>query len=192
MIVVPQKWSHQHLTEVGSTNDTALALIDQAGDDKTDPGGTVVTASVQTKGRGRFGRSWESPLGNLHASIILMTHEQHDFGQMSYLMACAVGDALAVLVGDDGLVEHKWPNDILLNGKKIAGILIEARRMSDELTGLVFGVGVNLVAHPSAPDIEYNATNLEAETSLLMAPEELMRLIQARLLGLLEVWNIEG
>lgn len=124
-----------------STNDDVLAAA-AAGENE----GLVITADQQTSGRGRRGRSWTSPVGNLYASILLRPRDHATAGLYCFVMSLALADALASFV-DQGRVQVKWPNDVLLDNAKIAGILLETAPTSDGLA-LVIGFGVNLTAHP--------------------------------------------
>jgi BirA family transcriptional regulator, biotin operon repressor / biotin---[acetyl-CoA-carboxylase] ligase len=137
---------------VGSTNDTARQLAREGALD-----GTCVWALEQTAGRGRRGRFWSSPRGNLYASLILRPAcPPGRAAQLGFAAALAVSDALRDLVPDLGPPACKWPNDVLIAGKKVAGILLESE-MGDRgnLAFLVIGVGINLVSAPA--DAEYPA-----------------------------------
>jgi BirA family biotin operon repressor/biotin-[acetyl-CoA-carboxylase] ligase len=141
-----------HLEERGridSTNIEARRLVLQGAKH-----GTVVTAVEQTEGRGRRGREWMSPPGNLHCSFLLDPGPDFTLApQLTFVAALALRDALAQFSTADFRV--KWPNDVLCGGAKIAGILLE------EMHGLVIvGVGVNIVAHPRTA--LYPATDLRA------------------------------
>ncbi len=136
-------WSRVALDAVGSTNAEALEWFANG-----DSGRLWVTALRQTAGKGRRGREWHSPTGNLYASTLLV--DPMPAGKISglpLLAAVALHDALAsVLTGADGL-KIKWPNDLLRNGGKVAGILIEAGMRAGR-RGVVMGFGVNCVTAP--------------------------------------------
>ncbi|MBI5493351.1 MAG: biotin--[acetyl-CoA-carboxylase] ligase [Deltaproteobacteria bacterium] len=126
------------------------------------PEGTAVVADRQTKGKGRIGRKWESPPGvNLYASIILrpgiMPHEAH---QLTFLMAVAAVEAISPYSPRPPKV--KWPNDILIDSKKAAGILMEMDSEADRVHFVVAGIGVNLnIREKDFPDyIKGAATSL--------------------------------
>ena len=124
-----------------STNSEALRLI--ASGDAVE--GTVVVADRQTAGRGRRDAVWESPTGNLYLTIVTKVANQHIAGQLAYVASLAVYDAAIGHVGASGAISCKWPNDLLLNGKKLSGILIEAL---NEFS--VVGIGINLSNSPSS------------------------------------------
>ena len=88
--------------------------------------GTLVWARSQTKGRGRRGRSWSSPEGNLYLSLILHPgREAKGAAALAFLAAIAIGEGIAPLIPASVDVRYKWPNDVLLNGRKVAGVLLE-------------------------------------------------------------------
>lgn len=109
----------------------------------------AIRADAQTGGRGRSGNAWVSPLGNLYASIVIPLHNVpiQNAGQYSFVTAVALMECLAGYGVTHAV--NKWPNDILVEGKKIAGILLESDMGSDGfLNALIIGVGVNLVSAP--------------------------------------------
>ncbi|MBI3634831.1 MAG: biotin--[acetyl-CoA-carboxylase] ligase [Candidatus Rokubacteria bacterium] len=124
--------------EVASTN-AALRRLAREGA----PAGTVVLAESQTAGRGRHGRPWFSPAGvNFYASVLLRpTAAVHELGVFSFITSLAVGDTLRHLGLDPAI---KWPNDVLLEGKKVSGSLAESALSGDGVGHVILGVGVNL------------------------------------------------
>ena len=144
------------LDQVASTNDEALRLAAEGADE-----GTLVTASRQTAGRGRRGRAWQSDEGNLFLSLVLNPKGGlRAAGAVGFAAALAITDAIAGLMGRDAGLALKWPNDVLIGGRKASGLLIE-RAVCAEDDVLVLGVGINLVSHPD--DTRYPATDLSAE-----------------------------
>jgi BirA family biotin operon repressor/biotin-[acetyl-CoA-carboxylase] ligase len=129
-----------HLRSVGSTNAKARELADAGA-----PHGTLVTASEQTAGRGRQGRSWVTPPGTAIAASVIVR-------EFDDLLPLRAGLAVADLAG--GAARVKWPNDVLLDGRKVAGILVEARAPD----WAVVGIGVNVVSVP--PEVADIATSL--------------------------------
>jgi BirA family transcriptional regulator, biotin operon repressor / biotin---[acetyl-CoA-carboxylase] ligase len=143
---------------VGSTNDEAKRLAREGA-----PEDTIVWAREQTAGRGRRGRVWVSPRDNLYASLILRPNcPPVHAAQLGFVAALGISNALGtILPGLQGL-SYKWPNDVLLNGRKIAGILLESEMTTaGELTFLILGIGVNLLSSP--PLTEYSATSVAEE-----------------------------
>ena len=143
---------------VGSTNDEAKWLARSGAEE-----GTLVWALEQTSGRGRRGREWVSPRGNLYASLVLRPACPLDrAAQLGFVAALAVSDALAALLPDLRGLACKWPNDVLVSGRKIAGILLESEVGEDgNLAFLIAGVGINLVSAPAGA--EFPATSIVGE-----------------------------
>jgi BirA family biotin operon repressor/biotin-[acetyl-CoA-carboxylase] ligase len=137
------------LDEVASTNDEALTRA-RAGA----PKGTLVIARRQSAGRGRRGRTWDSPEGNLHLSLILRPAAGIAAAVAAgFAAALAVRGAIVRGLPPGRRVELKWPNDVLIDGAKAAGILIEAADGA-----LVLGVGINIARHPEGTP--YPATSI--------------------------------
>jgi BirA family biotin operon repressor/biotin-[acetyl-CoA-carboxylase] ligase len=137
------------LDEVASTNDEALARA-RAGA----PEGTFIVARRQTAGRGRRGRTWQSPPGNLHLSLILRPAAGLAAAvPVGFAAALAARGAIVHGLPPGRRVELKWPNDVLINGAKAAGVLIET---ADD--ALVLGVGINVAHHPDGTP--YPATSI--------------------------------
>src|ERR1700709_2730143 len=111
-------WHHE---KIGSTNDEARRLANEGA-----PHGTVVHADEQITGRGRLSHTWFSPPGNLYVSIVLRTGQPAArAAELSFLAALAVADTVEALLPRGIRTMLKWPNDVLVNGAKIAGILLE-------------------------------------------------------------------
>ena len=146
------------LESVGSTNEEAKRLAEEGAED-----GTLVWAREQTAGRGRRGRGWTSPPGNLYLSVITRPDcGLAEAAQLGFVTALGLGDAVGSVVPPMIEVTYKWPNDVLFNGRKGAGILLETKTTPDgAVKWLVIGLGVNLVSHPE--DTNYPATDLRFE-----------------------------
>jgi BirA family biotin operon repressor/biotin-[acetyl-CoA-carboxylase] ligase len=144
--------------EVGSTNDEAKRLAREG-----EPEGTLVWAAAQIAGRGRRGRPWISPRGNLYLSLLLRPgRPAARAAQLSFVTALALGEALLPLIGTSVRITYKWPNDVLVNHRKVAGILLESETEADDIVEFVIiGMGVNIAAAPE--HTEYPATSLAAE-----------------------------
>lgn len=126
--------------KVESTNDLAFDLVKQ----NKAFNHFIISANSQSKGRGRQDRNWESPVGNLYFSLIVQMENAEAVTNYSFLTACVIGDVLR-LYGIE--TKYKWPNDIILNQKKLAGILLQFQKINN-VNNLVIGVGVNLVSCP--------------------------------------------
>ncbi|MFA5538808.1 MAG: biotin--[acetyl-CoA-carboxylase] ligase [Gemmobacter sp.] len=142
-----------------------------------------ILAGFQTGGRGRRGRPWVSPRGNFHASLVMRPAGPATQAALrSFVAALALAEALAELTGLPGSVSLKWPNDVLFNGGKIAGILLESVGQGGAVAHLVIGIGVNLIAAPAADEVEPGAVrpvSLLAETGIRVAPENLLTALAA-------------
>jgi BirA family biotin operon repressor/biotin-[acetyl-CoA-carboxylase] ligase len=146
--MLPPPFRREPRGRIDSSNDEARRLAQQGAQH-----GTVVTAREQTSGRGRRGRVWHSPPGNLHCSILLDSGPDLSLSpQLAFVAAVALQAALTELT-DVALFHLKWPNDLLCQGAKLAGMLLE-----QEGALIILGVGVNVVAHPD-PAL-YPATSL--------------------------------
>ncbi len=158
---------------IGSTNDEALGWILAGAQD-----GCLVTADQQTQGRGRLNRRWVTHPGvALAFSLILRpsSEEMHHVGFFSPLGALAICQSLE---GSLGLAPQiKWPNDVLLQGKKVAGILVEAAWIGDRLEGMVIGIGVNVKpeAVPPAEGLLFPATCVEDAAGRVVDRAALLR-----------------
>ncbi len=172
------------LDSVASTNDEAKA---RAADGATE--GTLIWAREQTAGRGRHGRHWSSPPGNLYFSLVLRpAMSVAEANQVSFVAAVALSDCLEALLPQGRRLGHKWPNDVLVEGRKIAGILLESAG-GDRLEWLVLGLGVNLASHPQETDPP--ATSLGAE-GVAVTPQALLADLCASLLVWRRRWLEEG
>ncbi|MCW2285711.1 BirA family biotin operon repressor/biotin-[acetyl-CoA-carboxylase] ligase [Rhodoblastus acidophilus] len=141
----------EHFAELGSTNDEAVSRIASG-----DPGRLWIVADSQSRGRGRLGRVWSSPPGNLFASLLLIEPCARPIApQLGFVAGVALADALRGLLGGDRRLALKWPNDALYDGAKISGLLLESSGI-----GCVIGFGVNCETYPD--DTPYPATSLKA------------------------------
>ncbi|MEX2649643.1 MAG: biotin--[acetyl-CoA-carboxylase] ligase [Alphaproteobacteria bacterium] len=132
---------------VTSTNDEAKRLADAGAAE-----GTFVTAEIQTRGRGRRGAAWSSPAGNLHMSIILRPEcPAARAGQVGFVAALALAATFDRVLPAKAAVRLKWPNDVLIDGRKAAGILLETSTVgSGAVAWLVVGIGVNVASAPAS------------------------------------------
>jgi BirA family biotin operon repressor/biotin-[acetyl-CoA-carboxylase] ligase len=146
--VLPDGWTLVALDSVGSTNDEAARLADKGAAE-----GTVVWSREQTGGRGRRGRHWASPIGNLYTSTILRPAcSAPRAAELGFVAALAVADMVAA--GRD--VRVKWPNDVLVDGGKVAGILPESAIGGDgRAEHVILGIGVNIGFAPMLPEMRY-------------------------------------
>jgi BirA family biotin operon repressor/biotin-[acetyl-CoA-carboxylase] ligase len=155
-----------------STNAHALRLAGET------PGAAWFLAARQTAGKGRRARVWASPPGNFYATLLLHPVEPPArVALRSFAAALALRQALVELTGLPGAFALKWPNDVLLNGGKLAGILLESATSGQGIAHLAIGIGVNLIAAPDLETLEPGATppvSVLAETGLRIPPETLL------------------
>ena len=171
---------------VGSTNDVARDLAGQGAAD-----GTMVWAQRQTAGRGRLGRRFASPPGNLYVSVVLRPAVAPAAApQLSFIAAVALAEAARAVLPARAVVSVKWPNDVLVDGRKVAGILLEAATTpAGALDFVVVGIGVNVTSHP--PNTAYGATDLAVAGAAVSVPGLLARLAEA-LLAWRDRWLADG
>lgn len=190
---LPSPYRLVQLDEVDSTNAEACRLAEAGA-----PDSTLVWAKRQTKGRGRRGRNWVSPEGNLYFSILLRPpYPAKDVMQLGFVTANAVADALQVAAPRGTFVHVKWPNDVLMEGRKAAGILLEAEPAPAKpgyLNWLVVGVGVNINHHPPEHETEFPATSLAAQGAVgdALNVEAMLDTLAKRFLAGLVTWRNLG
>jgi BirA family transcriptional regulator, biotin operon repressor / biotin---[acetyl-CoA-carboxylase] ligase len=159
------------LATIDSTSEEAKRLSQLGAEE-----GTLVWAEQQTDGHGRFGRSWISPSGNLYFSLLLRPgRPPAQTMQLTFAAAVALSDAIETLLPEGAAVTCKWPNDVLVKGSKIAGILLESSiDAAGVVDSLVIGIGVNVASHPPADAVMYPATSLAAEGSAGATPDRVL------------------
>lgn len=150
MINTIKGWGWLDLDEIGSTNDEAIRQSAAPLAEKF-----VITAKKQNQGRGRRGRSWIAVPGNLFSSLVLKVMLQ-DIGQMVFVVSLSLLEAIKQL-NPKADVKLKWPNDVLVNDKKISGILLE--KGADDY--MVIGIGVNIVGAPELTEASYESVSLK-------------------------------
>ncbi len=160
-----------YVESLGSTNDDALAWAARGAANFS-----IIVADEQTQGRGRLNRMWTTPKGSAVAMSVILRPDaamREHLSRIVGLTALSVADACATL-GLDAKI--KWPNDILLNGKKLAGILIETVWCGDEADSLVVGIGVNVAraSVPPAESLNYPAASLEEALGALPKREDII------------------
>ena len=180
---------HHHFETIGSTNAEARRLAIEGA-----PSGTLVTSAEQTDGRGRQGRAWATPAGKALAYSVVVRREIEIPGLFPLRAGLAVCDAVEKEGAVEARVECKWPNDVMIDGRKCAGILVEARPQDG---WAVIGIGVNLSITPEEfpPEFRDRATSvgglatLPSMTAALnaslgawldVAPEQVLRGVESR------------
>jgi BirA family biotin operon repressor/biotin-[acetyl-CoA-carboxylase] ligase len=177
--VLPDGWTLVALDSVGSTNDEAGRLAERGARE-----GTVVWAREQTGGRGRRGRVWASPAGNLYSSTIL---RPACVAARAAELGFVAGLAVADLVTNGREVRLKWPNDVLVDGGKVAGILPESSvGQGGQVAHVVLGIGINVDFAPQLPDMRYPGAKLGGTVEAALSG------LAAALARWLAVWRSDG
>ena len=179
----PRGYGLKRYDEIDSTNEEARRLA---------AGGEIgplwLIALRQTAGRGRRGRPWEMAGGNLAATLLLRPlRPQGEWAQLSFVIAIAAADVVAGFA-PQAHVALKWPNDVLADGKKLAGILLETA--NGPAPALAIGVGMNLAHHPDGA--EFPATSLAALGKNVPTTDEALAALAAEFAKWYDVWQAQG
>jgi BirA family biotin operon repressor/biotin-[acetyl-CoA-carboxylase] ligase len=176
------------ITEVASIDSTNAALRERAA--AGEPEGLVLRADTQTAGRGRRGRGWDSPVGNLYVSLLLRPDCKPVQGAtLGFVAAVSLGRVLRDLTPAEVL--HKWPNDLLIDGRKMTGISLEAGSRPDgKIDWLVLGMGVNIHSHPEAG--LYPTTDLVVSGGPSITPQDLLKRFLAVFGPFYDAWGEGG
>ena len=168
----PEGVARHAFDSLASTNETAASLAPGL------TGPAWVIAGEQTAGRGRRGRPWTSPRGNFYGSLVMRPEGPPDQAALrSFVAALALHQACVGLTGLPQAFALKWPNDVLLNGGKLAGILLESAGQGGRIGHLVIGIGVNLIGAPPPEAVEPGAVppvSLLGETGLRVTPDRFL------------------
>lgn len=155
----------RYLEVCASTNDEAAAWARDA--EQPAPHGGVVVAETQTGGRGRLGRRWHSPPGeNLYLSVVLRpppSLEPRALPPLTLVTAVALAETIAAFDVEPDL---RWPNDVCVEGRKLAGVLTEMSCQGERVSFVVVGIGVNLNARGLPPELAERATTLTNEAGV--------------------------
>ncbi len=171
----------RHYDSIGSTNDEALRLARTGA-----AHGTVVCAREQTAGRGRQARHWHSPAGNLYVSILLrLDLAPGKAAELSFVVALAVADTVDRLLSDGVRASLKWPNDVLVRGAKISGILLEYADAA-----VIVGIGVNIRHAPL--DMPYPVTSLAASGAVATTTDATLQVLLEAVVGRVADWQETG
>ena len=171
----PEGYGRRVLASVDSTNAEAARLAPGL------RGPEWILALEQTAARGRRGRAWVNPVGNFAATLVMRPNESPDkVALRSFVASLALYDALVAATGRAEGISLKWPNDVLLNGGKLAGILLESAGAGRGLSHFAIGIGVNLGSAPARAEVEEGAlrpVSLLSETGVMIGPEEFLGLL---------------
>jgi BirA family biotin operon repressor/biotin-[acetyl-CoA-carboxylase] ligase len=185
--LLPAGWRLDARVTVGSTNEEAKRLALEGASEFT-----VVWALEQTSGRGRRGRSWTSSRGNLYLSIVLKPEvPPSEAAQIGFVASVALADTLREFVPPSAPISLKWPNDVLVNRRKVSGILPEivSTGTTGQVETLVLGMGINVANHPE--HTTWPATDL-IEAGARIELEQLLERITAALDRWIRIWRAEG
>lgn len=164
----------ERYASIGSTMDRARELAEAGA-----PEGTLIEADEQTAGRGTGGRRWLTPSGTQLAFSLLVrpTLERERLARLTMWVGLALRAAVQAQVNAPALAQLKWPNDLLLEGRKVAGILVEGAFTESRLRYAVIGVGINVSAAPPDDAVEFPATCLARHTSASVDRDVLLRTV---------------
>lgn len=168
----PSQYDKIILAKVDSTNAHAARVFRKLNRP------TWILGLKQTDGRGRRGRKWLNYEGNFAATLVLFTKETPDtLALRSFVTSLALFETLRLITGSSIFFSLKWPNDVLMNGRKLAGILLETLSQGFGKNALAIGVGVNLTADPDISKMEVNAIppiSLFSTTGIKISPEQFL------------------
>ena len=185
MARLPAGYRLVELDETGSTNTEAVEAARRG-----ENSGLWITAARQTAGRGSRGRQWASMEGNLFASLLLVDPAPlRRLAELTFVASLAVRDAIASIAsrrGAEADMRLKWPNDILCNGAKVCGILLENHELADGRRAVVTGIGVNLVSHPE--NTLHRAGDLRS-LGIEASPSEMLEAMADAMAGRLDQWD---
>ena len=177
-----QPYAIHHVAVTQSTNLDAITLAENGA-----PSGTVVIADEQTSGSGRRGRLWSSPKGNLYFSIVIRVNIE--LPAISFLGAIAAGITIEEILTQHGIntaqLRYKWPNDVLIDNKKICGILLNSKRQGKTMEWIVCGIGINILSYPEratsissyVPNVALSLSNVQLLHSTLENFSKLMDIL---------------
>ena len=172
-----------YLDSVGSTNAVALMRAREQGE----RGPVWIVGGEQTAGRGRMGRQWTSPRGNLYSSLLLTDPCPIEKApELGFVAGVALAEAASALLGLRENLGLKWPNDLLCDGAKLSGMLLEATRLADGVLATVIGIGVNCRSHPDLPN--YATTDLETILPGAGDPGAFFAALSDAMARALEIW----
>jgi BirA family transcriptional regulator, biotin operon repressor / biotin---[acetyl-CoA-carboxylase] ligase len=176
------------VSTIGSTNDD---LKQRAISENADEG-LVIWSMEQTNGKGRQKRKWVSELGNMYCSVLFRPDcVMAEAAQIGFLPVIAAGEALASLLGNAATLRYKWPNDLLLNRKKIGGMLLEAGVGQNAMASwVVIGCGLNLQHFPL--NTRFPATSIKHEVGETLAIEAVVEAYLKNLAAWYSRWQEEG
>ncbi len=183
---MPDGFDYQAFLSLDSTNKEAVRQAHMGA-----KSGFWISSIEQTEGRGRRGRKWASVSGNLYCSLIYDSQSEiYKASQLSFVTTLAVCDTVAeCLEGVD--VKCKWPNDVLVDNKKISGILLETfSKTPKDPIFMIIGIGINIQDHPKLT--LYEATHINEHTKTDFNADDIFSILTQKMAYWLEIWNVQG
>ena len=152
---------------------------------------TTIVVDNQTNGRGRRGKAWFSPKGNLYFSTLVIPKIEFKFwSQLSFVSALAVRSAIYSFAHNDNIsINYKWPNDILIDNSKVSGILIETTK---DNKALVVGIGINLISNPKKTNFNWQSTNINDCLGIRINPKGISKILLKELINHIQLWYGNG
>ena len=182
--LLPVPYRLEIFETISSTHDEIMARARDG-----DPGFLWVTARQQTGGRGRMGRVWVSPPGNLYASLLLINPGTlADLPQLGFVAGLALYDAAAEISGVPEVFRIKWPNDLVAGDAKVSGLLLETSVAGAGRLACGIGFGINCQSSPQG--LAYPATDLYTLTGRRIAPEEMLVVLSRHFADWLTIWDV--
>ena len=158
------------------------------------PEGTLVWAQEQSAGRGRRGRVWLSPAGNLYCSLVVRpTCPAAEAVQLGFVAGLALAEAAEAVLPEGRTVSCKWPNDVLVGDRKMAGVLLDASSSGNgRCEWVVIGMGINVRWHPNLAEAQFPATSLASEGGGDLDPSRFLEVLAPRFHDRLVRWREQG
>ena len=187
-INLPDGYRLQAFLSVDSTNKEAIRQIEAGAGFN----GLWILSDAQTGGRGRRGREWVSKPGNIYSSLIYETStDTYTSSQLSFVTSLAVCDTVAQFAEDEFATKCKWPNDVLVDGQKISGILLETcTKSAFDKNFVIIGIGINIEHHPDIAN--YPVTHLNAHTGEHVSSLDSFAILAEKMAYWIDVWQKEG
>ena len=180
-----KKYLIHQFEELDSTNNLAFSLAEN----RKIFANEIIVALKQNKGRGRLDRKWESPIGNLYFSLVLQPKiAVEKISQISFVAICALQIAVEKTFKSQKIVakiQNKWPNDLLIEQKKVAGILLESKISNENCEFVILGIGLNINSNPL--QTLFPATNLK-EFLCEISPLKILEIFLEEFENLYENW----
>ena len=181
----PAGYGLKEFAELDSTNEEAKRLAASGA-----PAPVWIRADAQTAGRGRRGRAWETGSGNLAATLLLRPNRPAaECAQLSFVTAVAASDAMTRFA-PGARIEVKWPNDVLADGRKLAGILLESASSGNVPFWLAIGIGINLAHYPEG--VEFPAISVAALGQRAPSPSDALLELAGSFAKWYDVWTGQG